>query len=134
KIRIDTKVDIQFDESWDRLRERKERWAAGKIRYHDAGDGEDGFLIYIKPMIRGTEPPDVVAYHAANPDFPHESKANQCFNESQTESYRMLGLHTVREMFEGWTPAIGISGLAEQLHTSRGGHEKEAAAGKAAGA
>lgn len=134
KIRIDTKVDIQFGESWDRLRERKERWAVGKICYRDAGQGEDGFLIYIKPMMRGTEPPDVVAYHAANPDFPHQSTANQFFNESQTESYRMLGLHTVREMFEHWTPAMGISGLAEALGGAPGRHPQEAAAGKGAGA
>jgi Patatin-like phospholipase len=133
KVRIDTKIDIQFDESWDRLRERKDRWAVGRICYRDAGKGEDGFLIYIKPMVRGSEPPDVVAYHAANPDFPHESTANQFFNESQTESYRMLGLHTVREMFEGWTPALGISGLAEQLR-ARGGQAKEAVATKGASA
>ena len=36
----------------------------GKICHRDACQGEDGFLIYIKPMMRGTEPPDVVAYHA----------------------------------------------------------------------
>lgn len=133
KIRIDTRIDIRFEESWDRLREQKERWAVARICYCDAGEGEDGFLIYIKPMMCGTEPPDVVAYHAANPSFPHQSTANQFFDESQTESYRMLGLHTVREMFEGWTPAMGISGLAEQLHTPVTGQTQASASAKGAG-
>lgn len=129
KIRIDTKIDIQFDGSWDLLREGKERWAVGKICYRDAIDEDDGTIIYIKPMILGTEPPDVVAYHAANPEFPHESTANQFFNESQTESYRMLGIHTIREMFAGWTPEMGFPRLAEQLRGQR--TEKPLAAGAA---
>jgi len=119
KIRIDTKIDTQFDESWDLLREGKQRWAVGKICYRDAVDEDDGTIIYIKPMILGTEPPDVVAYHAANPEFPHESTANQFFNESQTESYRMLGIYTIREMFAGWMPEMGFGRLAEQLRGAR---------------
>lgn len=135
KIRIDTKIDIQFDESWEQqLRERKKRWAVARIRYRDAGKAaEDGFLIYIKPLMCGTEPPDVVAYQAAHPEFPHESTANQFFNESQTESYRMLGLHTIREMFEGWTPAKGFPGLAEELRTAQVVRATAAAAAKAGG-
>jgi len=39
---------------------------------------------------------------AANPAFPHQSTGNQWFNESQTESYRMLGLHTLEEICKGW--------------------------------
>ena len=116
KIRIDTKVEIQFQERWAHsLRDREKRWAVAKILYQQAGLGEDGYLIYIKPLMCGTEPPDVVAYQAANPEFPHQSTANQFFNESQTESYRMLGLHTVREMLEGWTPIRGLQGLDEYV-------------------
>jgi len=118
KIRIDTKIDIQFVESWEQeLRDRKKRWAVARICYSDAGLGEDGFLIYIKPLMCANEPPDVVAYQAANPDFPNQSTADQFFDESQTESYRMLGLHTVREMFQGWVSTRGFAGLVESLGT-----------------
>ena len=36
-------------------------------------------------------PMAVASYAAANPDFPHESTADQWFSESQFESYRGLG-------------------------------------------
>ena len=120
KVRIDTKIDIQFDDGWERdLRDGNRRWVVARICYRDAGLGEDGFLVYIKPMLRGTEPPDVVAYHAANPDFPNQSTANQFFNEAQTESYRMLGLCTMREMFASWDSAKGFPGLVEHLRATQ---------------
>jgi hypothetical protein len=117
KIRIDTKIDFQFNDSWEHhLRDHKTRWAVAKILYRAAGKAdEDGYLIYIKPLMSGSEPPDVVAYQAAHPQFPHESTANQFFNESQTESYRMLGLQTIRDVFADWTPAKGIAGLAKDM-------------------
>jgi len=104
KVRIDLNVPIEFeDQDTQPLREKKRRCAIATIRY-SAVDATwpDGQLIYIKPMLLGTEPPDVAAYAAANPPFPHQSTANQWFNESQTESYRMLGLHTLDEICRGW--------------------------------
>jgi len=135
KIRIDTKIDIQFDESWEQqLREHKRRWAVARILYRDAGKAHhDGYLIYIKPLMSGSEPPDVVAYKASHPEFPHESTANQFFNESQTESYRMLGLHTIREVFADWTPEKGIPGLAEHLVASKAVKAEAGVAAKASG-
>ena len=32
-------------------------------------------------------------YRTANPSFPHESTADQMFNEGQFEAYRSLGQH-----------------------------------------
>jgi hypothetical protein len=49
---------------------------------------ENGYMVYIKPAVLASDDPDVTAYKAANPAFPHESTGNQWFNESQTESYR----------------------------------------------
>jgi hypothetical protein len=118
KIRIDTKIDIKFDEPWAQpLRERKKRWATATICYQAAGKGEDGFLIYLKPVMSGTEPPDVVSYQASNPAFPHQSTADQFFDESQTESYRMLGLHSVREMLKGWDRK-SFASLVEHLRAA----------------
>lgn len=131
KIRIDTKVDIQFQEGWAQaLRDREKRWAVATIGYQAAGMGEDGYLIYIKPVMCGSEPPDVVAYREINPDFPHQSTANQFFNESQTESYRMLGLHTIQEMCEGWQAGSGFTALVNHVrdHTVKKPEKARAAA------
>jgi hypothetical protein len=105
KIRIDQRIPIDFDdESMQLLRQRKRRWATARIRYsHAAGAGEDGRLVYVKPMLLGNEPPDVLSYAASNPTFPHQSTGDQWFDESQTESYRGLGAFTLDEMCQGWS-------------------------------
>ena len=52
-------------------------------------------IIYIKPVLLGDEPVDVTNYAAATRKvggkFPHDTTADQFFDESQFESYRMLG-------------------------------------------
>ena len=60
-----------------------------------------GWLLYLKSSLTGNEPVDVLQYQSENPDFPHQSTADQFFSESQFESYRRLGLHIFREAFEG---------------------------------
>jgi hypothetical protein len=104
KVRIDLNVPIEFEDQYTHpLREKKRRCAMATIRYSAVDPTwPDGQLIYIKPMLLGTEPPDVESYAAANPAFPHQGTGNQWFNESQTESYRMLGLHTLEEICRGW--------------------------------
>jgi len=102
KIRIDMNIPIEFDEGLiSPLQTRKKRCAVARIVYSSVdGNCDDGYLIYIKPMFLANEPPDVQSYHCAHTDFPHQSTANQWFDESQTESYRLLGLHTVNEVFQ----------------------------------
>lgn len=104
KIRIDLRVPIEFDDGFARgLRGRSRRCAVGTIRYSEVdGPGTDGTIIYVKPVLLGTEPPDVASYAVTHPTFPHQSTAEQWFDESQTESYRMLGLQTVDEMCARW--------------------------------
>jgi predicted acylesterase/phospholipase RssA len=71
--------------------------AAGVIRYsHVDPDGVDGTLLYVKPAIVGTENADVLNYRKAHPDYPHQSTADQWFDEAQFESYRALGYHIAR--------------------------------------
>ncbi|MGH9142615.1 MAG: hypothetical protein ACRD2I_15900, partial [Vicinamibacterales bacterium] len=104
KIRIDLRIPIEFNEaSMQSLKARRKRCAVATIRY-SAMDGPDtdGQLVYVKPMLLDTEGPDIASYAAAHPDFPHESTGDQWFNESQTESYRSLGLHTLDEMCGSW--------------------------------
>jgi hypothetical protein len=116
KIRIDLNIPIQFDDDDIRpLRGKAKRCAIGRIRYSEVdGPCPDGVLIYIKPILLGNEPPDVESYAAAFPGFPHQSTGDQWFDESQTESYRMLGLHTVNEICRGWNGQTW-SALTEHL-------------------
>ncbi|WP_159627682.1 patatin-like phospholipase family protein [Massilia puerhi] len=70
--------------------------AAGQIRYSQADRGApDGVLLYIKPAIVGSENADLLNYRKLHPDYPHESIADQWFDEAQFESYRALGDHIV---------------------------------------
>ncbi len=52
-----------------------------------------GTLIYIKSSMTDTEPDYVRAYKNHHPEFPHESTADQFFDEQQFEVYRALGEH-----------------------------------------
>jgi hypothetical protein len=106
KVRVDLGVPIEIDQRL-RIRPRSAdgrgagaedstAFAVATIRYSamDTG-GIDGHLIYLKPCFYGREPVDILNYALAHPAFPHESTADQFFSESQFESYRQLGLHTV---------------------------------------
>lgn len=109
KIRIDMGISIDFRSV---CVPGKLRWGYADIQYSAIEpERKNGVLIYLKPMITGDEPPDVAAYYNANGDFPHQSTGNQFYNESQTESYRMLGLHTVQSMCSGWDGKAGLKGL-----------------------
>ena len=70
--------------------------AVGTIRYKN---GEGGTIVYLKTSLTGDEPSDVRNYASVNPAFPHQSTADQFFDESQFESYRALGAHVVEEVF-----------------------------------
>jgi hypothetical protein len=108
---------IDFDSaSLQRLRDRKQRWAFATIRYSAVNpEYSDGILVYLKPMMLGDEAPDVATYQASHKDFPHQSTGDQWYNESQTESYRMLGLQTVQDMCVGWNRTGGMRALFDYL-------------------
>lgn len=97
--------------------------AAGTIRYSQADRGApDGVLLYIKPAIVGSENADLLNYRKLHPDYPHESIADQWFDEAQFESYRALGEHVVecalRDAARGAMGANGeldVAALCAQL-------------------
>ncbi len=62
-------------------------------------DGSVGRIVYVKASLTGREPADVLQYHAAHPDFPHETTSDQFFDEAQWESYRRLGQHVAKITF-----------------------------------
>jgi hypothetical protein len=107
KIRIDFGISIEFGPmsiysrtELDELKNGGHNCAIGRIRYSmvDGDDAEDGVLIYIKPACYGDEPRDIYEYFKSNKAFPHESTKDQFFSESQFESYRMLGVHTMEKL------------------------------------
>jgi hypothetical protein len=106
KVRIDLGVPIEFTampifspDSKDYDKKKGMYWALGRIRYSCIdGNVQDGLLIYIKPAVYGREPGDVLEYKRSHPTFPHQSTADQFFDEPQFESYRILGSHVIDEM------------------------------------
>jgi hypothetical protein len=115
KVRIDMKIPIQFLQGLPQPNSPpNKRCAVARICYKEIDANlENGYLIYIKPVILGTEPPDVTAYKAANDKFPHQSTGDQFFDESQTESYRMLGFCSASEIFNQWDSRQGFEALVE---------------------
>jgi hypothetical protein len=107
KIRIDFGIPIEFGtmtiyprSAIDTLKSPGHNCAVGRIRYSvvDGADAPDGIIVYIKPACYGDEPRDIYEYFKTNPTFPHESTGDQFFSESQFESYRMLGAHTMEKL------------------------------------
>jgi Patatin-like phospholipase len=74
----------------------------GKIRYDDVDNGQmPGILIYVKITMTGDEPTDVQNYASLHSRFPNDfSDLRQTFDEAQFESYRALGDHIARVVFE----------------------------------
>jgi hypothetical protein len=68
-----------------------------------------GWLLYIKPSVVANDlPADLAQYQIANPDFPHQSTADQFFDEAQWESYRKLGEVTACHLFRNSGDSGGI--------------------------
>ena len=108
KIRTDLGVPIDIEEMFmfprkpDGMTNEGRYVATATIRY-TAVDGEgakDGLLIYLKPNVYQDEyfPRDVFNYAQESKSFPHEPTSDQFFSESQFESYRALGRHTINDI------------------------------------
>jgi hypothetical protein len=114
KIYVDMGITIDFPDGIEISKtptEHSRHAAIGIIRYSEA-DGEDapdGTIIYIKSSLTGNEPEDVFNYAAQNPAFPHQSTADQWFDESQFEAYRRLGFHVVEEIFQYQKPVSSVA-------------------------
>ena len=88
-----------------------EHVAIGRITY--PGDPEPGFLLYLKSSVTGDEDEVVAEYRNRNDSFPHESTADQFFNEGQFEAYRSLGEHVGQCALKAIAPnGTGATGLA----------------------
>jgi hypothetical protein len=151
QIDLGIRIDINLDSI--RLRKSTEEneaggvsgahWALGTISY-PASDGhgppETGYLLYLKSSFTGDESEVIREYRHRNPDFPHQSTADQFFDEDQFEAYRALGQHIAEGAlraagrpapagrmcfsdFEAW-----FTGLREENHRESAGRSPPALA------
>jgi len=154
KIRIDLGVPIEFERvDMEARGEREPRcapamhratfpyWAVGRIRYShvdyretpgDLGSEIDGWLLYGKPCLNGSEPIDVFHYARLHPEFPHESTADQLYTETQLESYRSLGEHVLDGLVQGLPFRPTFEALVERaqryvVETAPGGRPRAVA-------
>ncbi|MEO8630851.1 MAG: hypothetical protein ABI612_22555, partial [Betaproteobacteria bacterium] len=120
-IRIDFGISIEFDriEILPINEAGKGVYCAtATIRYPDI-DGQqvsDGKLLYVKPTLAGRGdvlPYDIYSYAKLFNTFPHESTADQWFSESQFESYRKLGEHSMLQVVQTAQPTT-VAQLIEQ--------------------
>jgi hypothetical protein len=63
------------------------------VQYRTGTTTRRSVLLYFKTSTTGDESADIRQYQATCQDFPHESTADQFFEEAQWESYRSLGQH-----------------------------------------
>jgi len=104
KCRIDLGVDIEIDtralQPLGDQRLSQHYCALGVLRYDRINPTAGvGYILYIKAAMSGDEPQDVVQYRREHPEFPHQTTADQFFDEPQFESYRRLGLHIGDTLF-----------------------------------
>jgi hypothetical protein len=133
KIRIDFGIPIEFPSPFPIISrpesetQKGNYFVVGDIHYEDVDDPEGahgyladdgsgrrlnrltGKLVYIKPAIYDTEPRDIFNYAKGDPSFPHESTADQFFDEPQFESHRMLGFYILEQLI-GDDMATGTAG------------------------
>ena len=105
KCRLDfgVAIEINVDELQPVKGGRDSQWhcAIGRIRYDKVDPKTQiGTLLYLKPSLIGDEPLDVKRYAARKPEFPHQSTADQWFDEAQFEAYRALGQRVAVAAFE----------------------------------
>jgi hypothetical protein len=113
--RLDLGITIQIDPGEIRLEDGRSRhhFAVGRILYpkFEGGGHEavEGRLLYLKSSFTGDEEEVVQQYRASHPAFPHESTADQFFDEGQFEAYRSLGQH-IGEQALAYAPGGSHSG------------------------
>ena len=94
RCRTDFGVEIEVDTSELKPADdglSQSHFAVGKIHYVPGSEQNDGVLIYLKPALLADDPADVLGYKATNSHFPHDTTANQWFDEAHFENYRALG-------------------------------------------
>lgn len=92
-----------------------------RIKYPDTD--AIGLLLYLKLSVTGNESELIKRYRTLHPEFPHQSTADQFFDEEQFEAYRQLGVHAAESMFSrslthGHTRPASFADWYRQLATN----------------
>lgn len=96
---IDLGVQIDMDLDDLRLDDRgfsRSHFQFCRIRY---GNGEIGYMIYLKLSLTGNEGEFLRRFRLDEPAFPHHPTADQNFTEARFEAYRSLGQHVGERLF-----------------------------------
>jgi Patatin-like phospholipase len=129
--RIDFGIDIDIDieriaDSELKPPRASRHWLLGEIQYPPAPGthvAERGRLLYIKSSLLAEGKnsgigADVIEYAHSHPDFPHESTADQFFNEAQFEAYRMLGASIADTIFHEALSPASVAALFDQVEAA----------------
>jgi len=110
---VEIEIDVKAIVPGKKTSRSELNYAVGKIHYERANDPTPtGKLIYIKSSVSKDLPTDLRHYKSECPDFPHQTTADQFFDEVQFESYRKLGyvaaMRAIAHMAENGTlpPAL----------------------------
>lgn len=99
----------------------QQHFFVAKISYPE---GTEGLLVYVKSSITGDEADELLQYKRRNPEFPHDSTADQAFLPEKFESYRMLGNHIAESVLTGLdfdaTRSFDVSQFVDCLHQHYG--------------
>ena len=98
-VKIDLGIELEYDLSDlqpDAARQVRAYATLVKVKY---GKGEIGWMIYLKPAITGGEPPYVLDFRCAVPEFPNEGLLDQAYSEEKFEAYRALGQWLAESLF-----------------------------------
>lgn len=127
KCRRDLGAEILIDVSKLRPKEGdrfcEQHYAVGKIKYSDLTEGT---LVYLKSSLTKNDRRDVQSFAEEDGTFPHDSTADQFFNETRFESFRTLGEDVFTSLVNDVTDRLGqhpvtLAGLftaLEEIYTS----------------
>ncbi|MFN7923566.1 MAG: patatin-like phospholipase family protein [Bryobacteraceae bacterium] len=97
-----------------------------RVRYSDE---ESGLIVYVKPSFSGVErtlSPDVYRYAKDHSQFPHQSTADQFFDETQFECYRRLGEQTIERITAEWRGPHNVESFFDHVQRVYLRHAEEA--------
>jgi hypothetical protein len=97
--KIDLGIELEYDLNDlqpDAARQVRAYATLVKVKY---SADEIGWIIYLKPAITGGEPPYVLDFRYAVPEFPNEGLLDQAYNEEKFEAYRALGQWLAESLF-----------------------------------
>ena len=118
RIRLDLGIPVEFapiDITRAGQGRSNPHAAIGVVRYSvvDGPSAPDGVILYLKATLSGDETVDVLNFATSDPLFPHDSTANQFYDEARFESYRALGFHTVLTLVPRGTMVPTVEALCE---------------------